>query len=215
MAQAAQLSFLDVPIEAVVRRLVVPPEQRRRLQNGGAEYLPEFITRQEESALITAIDATNWITDLRRRVQHYGYRYNYTKRNLSADDKIGALPEWAAGLCDRLLAQGVFSQYPEQLIVNEYQPGQGIAAHTDRDCFGEVLAGISLSSDCLMDIYPHPKDKNTSFAIALERRSLLAMRGASREQWLHGIRPNKSDTQNGHKIPRNRRLSLTFRTVKK
>ena len=34
----------------------------------------------------------------------------------------------------------------EQAIVNEYEPGQGIAPHVDRDCFGPVVATVSLGS---------------------------------------------------------------------
>lgn len=70
-----------------------------------------------------------------------------------------------------------------------------------------------MGSDCIMDIYRRPKVKKDTFQIVLERCSLLVLRGAVRDQWLHGIRPNKADSQNGHRIPRERRLSLTFRTM--
>ena len=39
----------------------------------------------------------------------------------------------------------------EQAIVNEYEPGQGIAPHIDRDCFGPVVATVSLGSAVNMD----------------------------------------------------------------
>ncbi len=214
MSQAAQFSFIQTP-ESQAAKLIVPADQDKKLEAGGAAYQAGFISPEEEAALIAAIDKENWIGDIRRRVQHYGYRYDYTKRNLSVDDKIGALPQWADSLCQRFVQDGTFDGAPpDQLIVNEYEPGQGIAPHADRDCFGAVLAGVSLASDCLMDIYPNPKNKKAdSFPITLERRSLLVMSGESREKWLHGIRPNKSDTQDEQKVPRTRRISLTFRTV--
>ena len=37
-----------------------------------------------------------------------------------------------------------FDRPAEQVIVNEYQPGQGIAHHADRGCFGPAVATLSL-----------------------------------------------------------------------
>jgi hypothetical protein len=39
------------------------------------------------------------------------------------------------------------------------------------------------------------------------------MTGPSRFEWTHHIRPRKSDMRNGHRVPRTRRVSLTFRTL--
>ena len=206
------LTSLPFGLEAEAR-LLVPPEQAETLAKGGAEYRAGFVGASEEQALIDAIDGQGWIEDLRRRVQHYGYRYDYQKRDLTEDDRIGALPGWVLPLCDKLVAQGVFESRPDQLIVNEYLPGQGIAPHADRNCFGPVVASVSLGSDCSMDICRNPRNKQDAFQIVLERCSLLVLRGTARERWLHGIRPNKTDSQDGRKFPRSRRLSLTFRTV--
>ena len=194
--------------------LSVPPGQVNTLRIGGADYQSGFISTEEEKALIDAIDCEYWAKDLRRRVQQYGYRYDYKERKATGDDKIRELPDWVSFLCDRLVDRKIFEFRPQQLIVNEYEPGQGIAPHTDRDCFGPVVASVSVGSDCIMDIHRRPKVKETAFQIVLERCSLLVLRGAARDQWLHGIRPNKADSQNGHRIPRGRRLSLTFRTMK-
>jgi len=196
-------------------KLVVPVEQELRLREGGARYLSEFISRDEESDLLGSIDADDesWRDDLQRRVQHYGYRYDYTMRGISDDDRLGALPSWANAVCARLVRQNIFAVEPDQLIVNEYRPGQGIAAHTDRDCFGPVVASLSLGGDCMMKILPRAKCKASAFEIVLRRRSLVVFQEASRERWQHAIAPRKNDQQNGCKIPRKRRVSLTFRTV--
>lgn len=202
---------LDLFAEEVA--LSVPSGQVNALRAGGADYQSRFISVEEEEALIDAIDRQYWANNLRRRVQHYGYRYDYKERKATGDDRIGDLPDWVSFLCDRLVEQNIFETRPQQLIVNEYEPGQGIAPHADRDCFGPVVASVSAGSDCMMDIYRRPKVKETAFQIVLERCSLLVLRGAARDQWLHGIRSNKADSQNGHRIPRGRRLSLTFRTM--
>jgi alkylated DNA repair protein alkB family protein 8 len=49
--------------------------------------------------------------------------------------------------------------------------------------------------------------------IYLPNRSLLILSGDARYKWLHGIRPRKSDKVNGLLIPRQRRVSFTFRHV--
>ncbi|MGR3914472.1 MAG: alpha-ketoglutarate-dependent dioxygenase AlkB [Gammaproteobacteria bacterium] len=208
-----------------------PAEQATRLRDGEAAYHFDFITPREEAALLAAADAAAWRHDLRRRVQHYGYRYDYAARGLgqrvhSGDhiserslgergpgERIGDLPDWARDLGARLAREGIFAACPQQLIVNEYQPGQGIAAHTDRDCFGPVVASLSLGGDCMMRILPHPGTTAGAFELVLQRRSLLVLRGRSRALWRHGIAPRRSDFQHGRRIPRRRRVSLTFRSI--
>ena len=66
------------------------------------------------------------------RVQHYGWRYDYRARAITPDMHIGALPDWLAKLAQRLYDEtDLFYRVPEQVIVNEYQAGQGIATHID------------------------------------------------------------------------------------
>ena len=206
MSQTLELFPEEMPLS-------LPSGQLDLLRAGKANYQSAFVSIEEEKALIDAIDRQYWSQELRRRVQHYGYRYDYKERKAIGDVKIGDLPDWVSFLCDRLVERQIFGTRPQQLIINEYRPGQGIAPHSDRDCFGPVVASVSLGSDCMMDIYRSPKDRKDTFQIVLERCSLLVLRGIAREQWLHGIRPNKAYYQNGHKIPRRGRLSLTFRTM--
>lgn len=44
------------------------------LSISGLRYIPHFISSEAEAELIRIIDQQPWLTDLRRRVQHYGYR---------------------------------------------------------------------------------------------------------------------------------------------
>ena len=43
----------------------------------GLKYIEEYITVEQEDKLIKLIDSNPRITDLKRRVQHYGYKYDY------------------------------------------------------------------------------------------------------------------------------------------
>lgn len=178
----------------------------------GLSYAPDYISPDTEKALIEQIDSQPWITELKRRVQHYGYKYDYKARGITQDLRIGAIPDWLAGLCDDLLAQGYFKHVPDQVIVNEYQPGQGISPHVDCvPCFGETIASLSLGAPCVMD-FMHPQSDAKS-SMLLEPRSLLMLSGDARYAWQHGIAARKSDRFDGQIIERARRLSLTFRTV--
>jgi alkylated DNA repair dioxygenase AlkB len=104
----------------------------------GAAYVPDFVAAAEEAACIAALDGGAWDTTLKRRVQHFGYRYDYRARTVTADAYLGPLPDWLEALCGRLVEGGYFARRPDQVIANEYLPGQGISAHVDCEpCFGD------------------------------------------------------------------------------
>jgi alkylated DNA repair dioxygenase AlkB len=178
----------------------------------GAVYIANFISTDEERDLVDAIDGREWNTELKRRVQHFGYRYDYRARNVGLDSFLGPLPNWLQPLCERLIGAGLFSERPDQVIVNEYQSGQGISAHVDCvPCFADHIASLSLLSQCEM-IFRHRGGGETA-SITLEPRSLLLMSGSARYEWTHEIPARKSDTIHGLKWLRGRRISLTFRSV--
>lgn len=178
----------------------------------GLAYVSEYITPAEEAGLIHTIDAKPWITELKRRVQHYGYRYDYKARSVTPESYLGALPDWLSAYADRLRADGFFPSQPDQVIVNEYRPGQGIAPHIDcMPCFTDTIASLSLGSPCVMEFTNvETQDK---ISVLLEPRSLVVLSGDARYRWQHAIPHRKTDRHNGNVFPRGRRLSLTFRKV--
>ena len=179
----------------------------------GLAYLPEFISHEQEAELLRHIDAQCWITELKRRVQHYGYRYDYKARGVSTESNLGPLPDWLQPYTAHLHAQGIFTKAPDQVIVNEYQPGQGISAHIDCvPCFGEPIASLSLSSQCMMD-FTHGKT-GEKHSILLAPCSLIVLSGNARYHWKHAIASRKSDRYSGAVTSRERRVSLTFRMMK-
>ncbi|MXW94142.1 MAG: hypothetical protein F4110_01880 [Acidimicrobiaceae bacterium] len=64
----------------------------------GLEYHPDFLPVPDEEGLLARIDSSEWLTDLSRRVMHFGYKYDYTSRRLDGTARIGPLPEWLAQL---------------------------------------------------------------------------------------------------------------------
>ncbi|MCB1562704.1 MAG: alpha-ketoglutarate-dependent dioxygenase AlkB [Alphaproteobacteria bacterium] len=170
----------------------------------GLQHVPDFITEDEEQALMEAIDHQPWLSDLKRRVQHYGYKYDYKARAVADDSYLGPLPEWIEDIASRL------SFKPDQAIVNEYLSGQGISAHVDCvPCFGDTIASLSLGSGATMQ-FTNGQEKHDLY---LEPRSLVILSGPARHDWTHAIPARKSDMVNGFKVERHRRVSLAFRTV--
>ncbi|WP_299869629.1 alpha-ketoglutarate-dependent dioxygenase AlkB [uncultured Hoeflea sp.] len=178
----------------------------------GAFYLPSFISPEEEAGFVGHLDAGDWNAELRRRVQHFGYRYDYKARTVTSDAYPGPLPEWLQDMSERLVAMRLFDGAPDQVIANEYLPGQGISAHIDCvPCFDDTIVSLSLLSRCEMVFREKPS--GARLAVMLEPCSALVMTGAARYQWTHEIPARKSDLVDGTKVDRSRRISLTFRKI--
>jgi alkylated DNA repair dioxygenase AlkB len=177
----------------------------------GLRAIENFIDAREEGELLAWIDGEPWRNDLKRRVQHYGYRYDYRAHRAFAADYLGPLPPVLANLRNRIAAALELDEELIQAIVNEYEPGQGIAAHIDCEpCFGPTICSLSLGSDVVMDW----QRGALSFPLFVKRRALLAFSGEARSEWTHGIKGRKSDLHVLGAIARQRRLSVTFRSMK-
>ena len=180
----------------------------------GLYYSRDFFDEDEQSEAVKHIDMGRWSEDLKRRVQHYGWRYDYQTRAITSDLYLGPLPDWITRIAERLYAEtGLFDRIPEQVIVNEYEPGQGIALHADRDCFGEAVATISLGDDWEMKLRPVKGSRDEDKFIMLQRGSALILTADARYKWKHGIDKRKIERDKSSQRNRRRRVSLTFRTV--
>jgi len=171
----------------------------------GLCYTKNFITREEEASLVKDIDSLPWNLSLARRTQHYGKTYDYSARDTKAD--APPIPPQFDFLLDRLVEQEILKTRPNQLIINEYVPGQGIGMHIDNVFqFQDGIVSISLHSNIAMMFTKEGAPKKE---LLLERRSLLSLHADARYLWKHGIAARKKD--NG--CLRGRRISLTFRTL--
>lgn len=214
------------------RRLVVveagrlrnpPPEPSADAPHSGACGVPgltyklDFLSQAEENELVGIIDREGWSDELRRRVQHYGWRYDYGARRVDPTMYKGPLPGWAAAIAERLFREGLVPHMPDQVIVNEYVGNQGISRHVDsRSSFADGIAMVSLLESWEM-VFQRGRQKRP---LRLDKRSVVVMQGESRYDWTHEIpnrktepsadRPGKSKPS---RILRERRVSLTFRRV--
>ena len=220
---ASQLSFLDDD----VLEHQSGPVSTRHLNHGvsdctglqevdaisGLQFMEGFLTPEQQDYCVKRVDAAvdQWRNDLSRRVQHYGWRYDYKARAITPDMHIGALPDWLADIAQQLYDEtGLFDRVSEQVIVNEYLPGQGIAMHIDHRGFGPTVCTISLLDDWEMDFSENWRNKAPAL---LQRGSCVLLTGEARSTWQHGIAPRKSESSDTGRRNRKRRLSLTFRTV--
>lgn len=174
----------------------------------GLIYVENAIDIQTEEHLIHYINSRPWSHVLKRRTQHYGFEYNYSLL------KTPLVPATPIPLEFRQLIDKFKLKNIDQIIVNEYQPGQGIAHHIDHPkIFGAQIASLSLQSNIQMDFVNTKNAKNAH--VYLKRRSLVILEDEARYAYTHGITARKSDVVSTIRVPRGTRISITFRSLMK
>lgn len=200
----------------------------------------DFLSPQNQSSLLTTIQNEGWFTEA---------SHNQAMR-------FGDLPAWAAELSDsihKVLLSSDFvsdpmelrsshdgkdniSPFPsdllsreplfDQLILNSYQPGEGICAHVDLMRFEDGIAILSLESSCVMHFSPvegtsrdflvdGDKDPpTTKIPVHLTPGSLILMSGEARYLWKHEInRTPGFQKWEGKELHQKRRISITLRKL--
>jgi len=174
----------------------------------GLRYVADFIEMATHDELLAIVSCQKWHdVSGQRRMQFYGYTYDYLSHSIK---RTGKLPPWARRIARRIHEDGLSQRTPPQLAVNEYEPGQGIFTHVDADIFDDVVV-ISLGSPCVMDFVDSQSDE--SERLLVEPRSAMVLAGDARYRWKHGIAARSADEWEGRTIQRGRRVSLTFRNV--
>ena len=69
----------------------------------GLYLIEDVITESEEKELIKLINNLNWSNVLSRRVQQYGYTYNYKSSNVLNPSNPSDLPSWATEIANKLI----------------------------------------------------------------------------------------------------------------
>ncbi len=209
----------------------------------GLQILP-FLSEAEEAALLALVDSAEWDTvQVFRRTQHYGAAaIDFKTRKLGPSAPVAPIPSICQALLTRTREQqealGVSwssgplakEEFPcaerDQMTVNEYEPGSGIANHIDvHSFFEDGFLILSLGSAYVMDFRKQKRRKNgdgveegeedARCSLLLPRGSLLVLQGEARYGWSHGLASRKTDKVNGKLVARGRRVSLSFRRVRK
>ncbi|PGH08811.1 hypothetical protein AJ80_07770 [Polytolypa hystricis UAMH7299] len=175
-----------------------------------AYYIPEFITEDEEERLLQKINSVplpRWTQLSKRRLQTWPCALTKSNTLLAAP-----LPQWLISpIIQRFEDFGIFSDSPHQapnhVLINEYQPGQGIMPHEDGAAYHPIVATVSLSTPIILDVMgkngadesrlQEQEDENgglsestkaaSRYRILQEPRSLLVTTEALYTDHLHGI----------------------------
>ena len=111
-----------------------------------------------------------------------------------------------------------------QVILNLYQPGQGISPHVDLpNRYDDGILGVSLVGGTVMSFSKHDTDDSTRenqerYDVYLPPRSVYLLTGEARWDWAHGIEGRLEDvvqaTNGVETLLRETRVSVTFRWMK-
>jgi alkylated DNA repair dioxygenase AlkB len=175
----------------------------------GFSYYDEFITELEEAQLLKDIKAIELKTfhfqgyEAKRKTASFGYDWSFEKRQLSKGKDIPAVFTWlikrVASKC--AIEMDAFSE----LLVTEYPVGAVINWHRDAPPF-DIIAGISLLSDCTFRFRPYEKEKQgrkSILSLPVKHRSLYIIKDEARSEWEHSTAAVQAT-----------RYSVTLRTVK-
>ncbi|XWV26881.1 2Og-Fe(II) oxygenase [Tupanvirus soda lake] len=177
----------------------------------GLWYIPNYLTQEEVNIIKEKIDngsiKLNPISKSfkSRKVAHYGYYYSYDRTGLKIAPPI---PDYLESLAnadrindkvgDKIIKNAKF----DQVIINEYEPEQQIAYHTDHvKLFGPIVACITVGQTVPINF----KLSDTIKTINIEEGSMYIMTGDARYKWQHGLKNNSDEN----------RYSITYRTVNK
>lgn len=184
------------------------PEESRFPE--GFLYVPDFISEGEEDQLIKEISKIELHPmifqgfEAKRKTESFGYDYSFDRRKLSKGKDI---PQPFRFLIEKVAGRiSMAADEFKEVLITEYPPGAVINWHRDAPPF-DLIAGISLLTDCTFRLRPHDKalqNRKSVFKFNLAPRSLYVIHGTARTDWQHSISPVTGT-----------RYSLTLRTLRR
>ncbi|XP_016482782.1 uncharacterized protein P8A3.02c isoform X2 [Nicotiana tabacum] len=189
----------------------------------------DFLSPDQQSNLLSSIQKEGW----------------FAQSSSNQAMRFGDLPGWAVELSSSIHEAILFSNcvaelencgkgeetciFPQdllwreplfdQLIVNMYQPGEGICPHVDLMRFEDGIAIVSLESSCVMrftrvENETCNQDSPQTVPVLLTPGCLILMRGEARYLWKHEInRKHGFQKWEGQEIDQKRRISVTLRKL--
>ncbi|XP_057337229.1 alpha-ketoglutarate-dependent dioxygenase alkB homolog 7, mitochondrial [Microplitis mediator] len=166
-----------------------------------------FISPEEEDSLFQEVEP--YMKRLRYEYSHWddaihGYRETERAKWSKENTKI----------IDRVRAMAFPPGMPELGLVHVLDlAAEGkIKPHVDSVRFcGDVIAGISLLSDCVMRLTQVGNEKECRHDFFLPRRSLYIMSGAARHKYNHEVLGPEESIFNNEKVIKTRRISIICR----
>ncbi|XP_005987841.1 alpha-ketoglutarate-dependent dioxygenase alkB homolog 6 [Latimeria chalumnae] len=173
-------------------------------------YIPSFISESDEQLILQQVYSApkpKWTQLSGRRLQNWG-GFPHPKGMVAEK-----LPDWLEKYTEKVSSLGVFGgKVANHVLINEYNPMEGIMPHEDGPLYFPTVTTISLGSHALLDFYqPISKKEKTEQAVGdnescpqmeenryflsllLAPRSLLILQDDMYVQYLHGIKPVRED----------------------
>mmetsp|Transcript_22679 Transcript_22679/g.34275 ORF Transcript_22679/g.34275 Transcript_22679/m.34275 type:complete len:282 (+) Transcript_22679:197-1042(+) len=143
----------------------IPPldHAQHKVSNvGNIYYISQFLSKSHQKDLIKWLQL---LPEAEIQSEHspagQWNKMKYGKRRVALFDHKKELPGPLRQLAQILVEAGVFSDEnyaPNHVLINEYQPGQGILAHTDGPAYHAKTATLSLGqSSVLLNFCPRLK----------------------------------------------------------
>ena len=164
----------------------------------GLVYQPEFLSREEEQALIAIIRSLPLHAAkykqyfARRRVVSFGGSYDFDTHELKP---AKALDERLRPLRDKVAAwRGVDPESLVHALVAEYAPGTPLGWHRDVPDFAGIY-GVSLGGTATLRFRPYPYQPERPrqvVELAVQPRSVYVMEDEARWGWQHCVEPTRA-----------------------
>lgn len=156
----------------------------------GLAYATDFLTPEEETALIERVDASGlspfrfqgWVG--KRLTTSLGWHYDFDTAKFDAADPM---PAWLLTVRQRAAQfAGLVPDELVQALLIRYDPGAGIGWHRDRPLFEHVV-GISLGVPATMRFRKRTANGFERACAPLAPRSIYYLSGEARHDWEHSI----------------------------
>ncbi|KAH7428716.1 hypothetical protein KP509_09G014200 [Ceratopteris richardii] len=214
-----------------------------------------FLSAQQQEELVSAIDSEGWFIDSKHNqamrfkdlpdwaFELSQFIHDAVSSYALANDSLYLSAESKISMSDMPFNLNLLQRVPlfDQMIVNRYQPGEGICAHVDLLRFEDGIAILSLESTCVMHFtqcmpnvsileselrYNHQAGhtfaanqkqscgQQEKVPVLLEPGDLVLLSGEARYKWTHEInRSEACQTWEGELICQMRRTSVTLRKL--
>jgi hypothetical protein len=87
-----QQCVAQVPVACTTEQAGIP----------GLYLIHDFVSEQEQQELLVHIDSQPWQHLAKRRVQHYGFKFEYSQRGVDLNQQVGHMPDWTQEVVQRL-----------------------------------------------------------------------------------------------------------------
>ncbi|EGD79147.1 hypothetical protein PTSG_09879 [Salpingoeca rosetta] len=156
----------------------------------GVHVFREFVTADEEQALLSQMDEWPWkLSQSGRWKQDFGPKVNFKRKKVKVGNFTG-LPSSSRDLVARMQALPCLQDFePVEQCHLDYRPERGAAIdmHFDDDwIWGERLVTVNLLSETRLS-FEHPQHEGAQVYVVLPARSLVAVQGSARTQWKHAV----------------------------